>query len=184
VRLDQHAIARVGCGQRVLAPLPANLATRLVLQKSPKDARVLVDGQPFAGRPLPAGPHQVVVTHDGFVPTRRLVFLEPTKIASLSVALAKTTERQAHDEALASRRKHWGIALGGAGVAFLGSAAGFYAWNSQRYTDWRDTAANGNAQADLNLATSVQRVDDLSIAFAVLGVGLTGAGAWLLFARE
>ncbi len=182
VRLGPSAITRVNCQQRALQPLPPNVSARLVVQKSPQDAQVLVDGQPFAGELLPAGSHIVVVAHDGFVPQRRLMFLEATKTAALSATLEKTLERQTRDQASASRQKRWGLALGGASVAFLGTAGGLYGWNSQRYTDWRASAARG--QSDLNLATSVQRIDDLSLACALLGIGLGAAGTWLFFATE
>jgi hypothetical protein len=184
VRLDQKVMTHVNCEQRALRPLPPNVTARLVVQKSPKSAQVLVDGRPFSGEPLPAGSHQVVVTQDGFIPQRRLMFLEASKTATFSAALAKTVERRAHDQATASRRKRWGLALGGAGVAFLGTAGGLYGWNSQRYTDWRDSASQASGNGDINLATSVQRIDDLSFACALLGVGLGAAGTWLFFATE
>jgi hypothetical protein len=184
VQLDPSAMTRLNCEQRALQPLPPNVAARLVVQKSPKGAQVLVDGQPFSGEALPAGSHQVVVTQDGFVPQRRLMFLEATKTAAFSATLQKTVERQTRDQASASRRKRWGLALGGAGVAFLGTAGGLYGWNSQRYTDWRDNTTNASGPGDINLATSVQRIDDLSFACALLGVGLGAAGTWLFFASE
>jgi hypothetical protein len=184
VRLGPSGMTRVNCEQRALQPLPPNVSARLVVQKSPQDAQVLVDGHPFAGEALPAGSHQVVVAQDGFVPQRRLMFLEATKTAAFSASLAKTVERQTRDQASASRRKRWGLALGGAGIAFLGTAGALYGWNSPRYSDWRDSAASSDGQANSKLATSVQRIDDLTFAVALLGVGLSGAGAWLFFAPE
>jgi len=181
IALAQGPLTHVACEQRPLRPLPANAAGRLLVRQSPDDAQVLVDGQPFSGGSLPAGPHELVVTRDGFLPTRRFISVEPTKTTTFSASLTKTAEQVRRDQAAATRRQRWGLALGGAGVAFLGTAGGFYAWNNHRYSDWRDSTANTGSQANVSLATSVQRIDDLSIGCALLGAGLTAAGAWLFF---
>lgn len=184
VRVNPNELVRVACEQRPLKPLPPTLTAHLLVDRSPADATVLVDGQPFAGSPLPAGAHEVVVEHDGFEPMRRLTSLPPGQTSVLSMALQKDAKSLARDAALASRRKKVALVLGGVGISFLGSAGGLYAWNSRRYTDWRDGAASADGRANLGLATSVQRVDDLSLAFAVLGASLTGAGAWLFLTME
>jgi hypothetical protein len=184
VSLGKRQLSHVGCEQLPLQPLPAAIAGRLVVKPSPEDAEVLVDGKPFTGDPLPIGRHRVVVARDGFVTALRFVSVGARKTTALSTALTMTPEQRARDQAAASRRKRWGIALGGAGVVFAGTAGGLFAWNNQRYSDWRDRSSNADEQANVGLATAVQRVDDVSVAFALLGAGLTATGAWLFFSAE
>jgi hypothetical protein len=183
VRVSHDQLTRVACEQRPIEPLPPSLAARLVVDRSPADARVLVDGQPFTGGPIPFGTHQVVVEREGFQPARRLASLEARKTLVMSTTLQKDARSIALAQASASGRKKVALVIGVVGLGFLGTAGGLYAWNTGRYTDWRDRSASAG-QGDLGLATSVQRVDDLTLAFAVLGAGLTGASAWLFLVAE
>ncbi len=184
VRLTRDRLSRVACGQRVVKTLPPSLAARIVVQRSPEDARVFVDGERFTGLPLPAGAHQFVIEREGFQPTRRVAYLKAGKTFTLSATLTKTPEKLARDKASASRRRNLGLVLGGTGVALLGTAGGLFAWNNQRYSDWRDSVSNATGEGNVPLATSVQRIDDLSFALGLVGAALTGAGAWLVFAPE
>lgn len=176
VQLSRDALSRLSCEQRVLSPLPESVAARLVVHRSPEDAKVRVDGQVFTGAHLPAGLHQVTVEQEGYLPATRRTFLEAGKVLAVSVTLVKTPERLTRERVTAARRKKLGLALGGAGLVFLGTAGSLYVWNNQRYSAWR-----ASASADPTIATSVQRVDDASLALTLLGAGLVGSAAWLVF---
>jgi hypothetical protein len=184
VRLSRDKLTRTKCDQRIAAPLPEALAAQLIVHRVPADARILVDGQPFMGGALPAGLHQLDVQREGFHAAGRLVSLEAGKATSVSVALAPTTERLAREQRGARRQKTLALLLGGSGMACLGVGAGLYAWNSGRYDDWKARSAGSSAASNVERATSIQRVDDASLALAVLGAGLATAGTWLFFTTE
>jgi hypothetical protein len=184
VRATRDKIFRINCGQRIADHLPAALAAGLIVHKVPADARVAVDGEPFMGGTLPAGLHEVSVEHEGFLATRRLVSLQAGKATSISATLAPTGEGLAREQRKARWRTTRALLFGGSGVALLGTGAGLYAWNGGRYDDWKARSAGMTDASNLQRATSIQRVDDLSFALTVLGAGLATAGVWLFFTTE
>lgn len=181
LRLSDQKLTRVACDQHQLSPLPPTVSARLAVGTIPADASVSVDGRSFTGAPLPAGAHRLRVVRDGFISEQRAFSLEAGKTLTLATKLTPTRESLARDQAAAARKQRWGLVLGGTGIALLGTASGLYAWNTQRYASWRDRSPSLNRPDDVGFATSVQRIDDASLAFALLGAGLTGAGAWLFF---
>jgi hypothetical protein len=184
VRTTRDKIIRIKCEQRIVDRLPPPLAAGLIVHKIPADASVAVDGEPFRGGILPAGLHEVSVEREGFLATRRLVSLEAGKATSVSATLAPTAEGLAREQRNTRRRRTRSLLLGGSGVALLGTGAGLYGWNSGRYDDWKARSAGMSAASNLERATSIQRVDDLSLALTVLGAGLATAGVWLFFTAD
>jgi hypothetical protein len=171
--------AVVLCDQ-VLEPVlaPAVKAT-LVVQTVPFDAEVFVDGKRFLGAALPYGPHYLRVERPGFVSETKTIALRPRDVTTYQVALAPTAARQAAQTRAESRRKLLGYATGGGGVAFTIASAALFGWNGARYDAWRNDTSAGKGDR----IASIQRVDDVSVGCATLGVGLIATSAWLLFTK-
>ena len=171
--------AVVLCDQ-VLEPVlaPAVKAT-LVVQTVPFDAEVFVDGKRFLGAALPHGPHYLRVERHGFVSETKTVTLRPRDVTTYQVALAPTAARQADLTRAESRRRLLGYATGGGGVALTIASAALFGWNGARYDAWRTDTSAGKGDR----IASIQRVDDVSVGCATLGVGLIATGAWLLLTK-
>jgi hypothetical protein len=177
-------IQTVECDQRKATPLPAALAARLVVRTVPADADVIVDGQRFFGAALPAGDHLLRLERDGFRPQQRTLSLKTGKLAIYQATLTPTPASREREQRAISRRKTGGIVLGSVGAALLATGVGVYAWNSGRYNDWRSKRDQSNPDANIRLATSIQRADDVSLGLLFLGAGLTLGGSWLFYGAE
>lgn len=150
----------------------------LKVRATPGDATVRVDGRLYSGGPLPQGPHVLLVEREGYQPRRTHVALSSRKLTTLELVLEPTAAEQERQRAASSRRKLAGYALGGTGVALLLVGGGVYLWNQQRYDDF--IGAGGTQNSERNRIASIQRADDLSIGFMLLGGALTAGGVWTL----
>jgi len=175
VAIREGAPARIDCDLRV--ELGATPPSRLKVTPSDPFARVSVDGAPFDGEPLPSGPHWVTVERDGYVRWHQLVSLEPGGSRAIAVMLEPTPERRAELAARSKAQDAWALGLGATGVALLGTAAGLFLWNDERYEDWQAEGASPSAPAR---AAELQRTDDVAAGLAILGGGslLTAAVLW------
>jgi hypothetical protein len=176
VNVPSGSAVPVSCDLRADASLPRSVQARLMVQTTPKDASVLVDGQVFAGGVLPFGQHDLQVTRDGYLPYRRTIMIPAGGIQGHEVVLNPTAAKRARDQASSRKRKTLAYALGGTGVALLLTGGGLLLWNQKRYDDWRE-----QEHPDLDRVASIQRVDDLSIGLAILGTGFVAGGTWAFF---
>lgn len=157
---------------------PATRAT-LIVQTVPFDAELFVDGQRFLGAPLPNGPHELRVERTGYVGQRKLVTLRPREVTTHQVVLQPTARRQSEVAQAKSRRKIAGYAAGGSGVAFAVTSLALLGWNRERYDTWKREHSAATVGGQLQSVASIQRVDDIAVGCAALGVGLIAVGAWL-----
>jgi hypothetical protein len=174
--LTPGSVASIDCALQPLPALPAILRAELVVQTSPSDAQLVVDGQRFAGGPLPAGPHNLRVERDGFIANERTVTLLAGAATSYQITLNPTPALRARQERDRARRRFTGGVLGAVGAGLLGAAAGVYAWNSHRYDRWQADSAGAS---ESERAASIQRGDDAALGLAVGGAGLLVGGAWV-----
>jgi hypothetical protein len=172
-------------------PNLANSGT-LKVSVSPPSARVTVDGDPYRGIRLPAGPHVVRVEREGFRSWQSIVRVEPKRERQVRVDLEETETRIREREAALWRRRTRAVAVGIGGLALAGGAAVIHAWNSSRYDDWRRKTdaldadlASGSAPPGSvmragelrNDAADIQRVNDIALGMAVTaGAALVVSG--------
>jgi hypothetical protein len=171
------AVTAVRCDPSRLAPFPIALSARLAMSTAPTDASVTVDGQPFNGGALAAGRHRLRIERDGFEPQTQTVSLEAGKLTRYEATLAPTRANRDRQRASAAKQRTLGAVLGGVGVAIAAAGVGVFAWNSNRYDDWR--AAN-----DAGTAASIQRADDASVGLMVVGGSVLLAGSWLFLGAD
>jgi hypothetical protein len=177
--MTEGRTATLRCDASAQQPLAASLSGRLLVQITPNDAEIRVDGGRFLGAPLPSGVHRLLIARDGFRPDERLISIAAGTTTTVDAKLAPTPASREREHRAILRRKNQGIVLGSIGVALLATSVGIYAWNSGRYDDWRSKPT-----VDLNRAASIQRADDASFGFMLFGAGLTLGGSWLFFAAE
>jgi len=170
------------CDQNPEPTLEAALKASLVVQTSPADAELFVDGERFLGAALPFGPHELRVERDGFVREVRTIFLRARDTTTYRVSLTATPAHLSRVEQAQRRRRLFGYLTSGGGLAFVLTGAGLFAWNGGRYDDWQ--RANTSNTTRLQGATSIQRVDDVALGAVALGTGLVATGAWLLLTRS
>ena len=188
VDVVEAVISRVQCD---LDPVPRVSPARvgivsLLIHEA--GASVFVDGRRSTSTArLPIGAHLVQVRREGFVEWSQQVTLRAGFPKTIEVALLPTAE---HAKELADRvrsRRNWSYAIGGGGLAVLGTGIALYANNSQRYSSWthdrdalsRDIEANATGPA-LNQrasdvrerAVSIQRQDDIAFTASILGGAL------------
>jgi len=170
------------CDQSPEPTLEPALKASLVVQTSPADAELFVDGDRFLGAALPFGPHELRVERDGFVTQVRPVSLRPRETTTYRVSLTGTPSHLSRVEQAQRRRKLFGYVTAGGGLAFVLTGAGLFVWNGGRYDDWQH--ANPNNTTRLQGVASIQRVDDFALGAVALGTGLVATGTWLLLTRS
>jgi hypothetical protein len=173
-------LTSVACEQRPLTPLPSTLSARLVVTTTPSDATVTIDGRPWTQASLPAGLHRLTAERDGYRPVTKLIGIAAGKVTEQHLTLTPTSASRERDRVARAKRKTAGIVLGSLGLATLATGVSIYAWNSGRYDDWGAQQADPNQRSD-GIAASIQRADDISIGFGILGTGLVAGGSWLFF---
>lgn len=179
---DTGAIT-VTCDQQVEPTLPPEIKASLAVQATPKDAEVFVDDQRFLGGALPYGQHAVRVEREGFSPSARVISLRAGSTTNYQVTLQPTAAHRQREGLVAARRRTWGYASVGSGLAFVIGGLGLLAWNGHRFDDWRGHQNSQNRDEQLRAVASIQRIDDLGFGGIVLGTGLLATGAWLLLAE-
>jgi hypothetical protein len=179
VQVTPQRLSKVDCNQRALSRLGPELASKLKVRALPNDATTFVDGKPFLGAPLPSGPHTLRVERDGYAPYSTLLNLRPGKTLVQEAVLTPTPSHATLIQSRAEQRR-LGYVLAGSSAALLLVSGGFYLWNNQRYQKFQDSMG-GNTAQNLELATSIQRVDDLSVGLLITGVISGGAGGWLVW---
>ncbi len=186
-----HAEVTVRAGERVLVeltlaradPLPEAVAGRLVVAASPDGARVLVDGGPFRGEPLPAGPHEVEVALEGHEPWHDVVTVAAGEVRRLEARLSPTAERLDAARRRALRAAGW--ATSGVAVAALASSLAVLLWNHGRFGDWEreaealeDPAAEDRDRRRVDNALLLESIHDADVAgWTVLGLGVAALAA-------
>jgi hypothetical protein len=184
----------VSCGLR-LDPMPPATAARLRLSLLPPRARVTVNGEPFTGRPLPPGPHQLTVEHPDYEVWTDRVELAPASSQLLELNLQPTPSTRRRQASERSRtRRIWAAVAGGTGVLLVGTGTTVYLANTSRVDGWNrengevtSLLASGttNQQVlDRNRrlqegAAAIQSTDDLALGLAVSGGVALSLGLWL-----
>jgi hypothetical protein len=168
----------VRCDQRLEPRLPPAVEAKLKLQVSPSDAEVQVDGVPLTSAALPAGPHHLKITRDGFAPLEKLVDLRAKHTTELRLELKPTRATLERQRTAAARRRTQAYALSGVGAALLLAGGGVYLWNSRRYDEYQAAP-----RPNLERAVSIQRADDLALGLLIGGACFGAGGAWLFSSR-
>lgn len=164
----------VDCEQRPELRLAPTLEAKLKLVLSPSDAEARIDGLPLTGAALPAGPHLLRVTREGFVAVEKPLDLRAGHTTELAFELKPTPATAERLRAATARRRNQAYALGGVGAALLLAGSGVYLWNSRRYDEY-----HAAAEPNLERAISIQRADDLSLGLLIGGACFGAGGAWL-----
>lgn len=183
--------------QQVLADLLRAQSGELLLAVSEEGADVAVDGaivgvSPSLGRlSLPAGPHDLRVTRDGFVAWARTIQIQPQEALPLDVALVPSAKFIEGYEARAvlSRRLAWigaaaFLVLEGAALGLRGYTLGTYDPIEERYNSaeiQRDPALRmqyyEQHKGDMQTA---EVLDTTALGLAIGGV-LVGAASLYFF---
>jgi hypothetical protein len=179
IALRAGAVTRVDCAQRAKRDLAANESGRVAVAVRPPDAGVRIDGTPYSGQALPAGAHWLEIESAGYRLYRRRIELAPGQRLELETRLAPTDEYRRELERAARARRTRGFILTGAGAAFVSLAATLQVYNAKRYDDWRARRDAASESENLRTATSIQRIDDVSIGAVAIGAGLLATGVWL-----
>jgi hypothetical protein len=166
----------VTCDQQPAPRLAKENEAKLELELSPRDAEIQLDGKPFRSAALPAGPHYLRLTRDGFVPLHKLIDLRAGHTTELSIELKPTRATTERLRAAAARRRTQAYSLSGVGAALLLAGGSVYLWNSRRYDEYQDAS-----RPNVERAVSIQRADDLSLGLLVGGALFGAGGAWLFF---
>jgi hypothetical protein len=152
---------------------------------------------------LPAGKHRVEASAPGFAPLERKVDVEAGASSRISLVLerariavtvppndsaapAATAPAPAQESWLTSGRAS-GLAIVAAGVSLELAALVHFAWNHQRYTDWKAVNAElapmrtrpgapAREAANNALADSIDAAGSVTQALALVGLGVTLAG--------
>jgi hypothetical protein len=104
----------------------------------PVGTSVTVDGEPFDGRPLPAGRHQLTVAGADFETLERSVTLEPAH--PLRLTLVPPPSGSAAARAASQRmqaQRDWSYLVGSVGLGAATAGGVLYWVNARRYDDWR-----------------------------------------------
>jgi hypothetical protein len=183
VQLDHGRPATVDCGLQIQLPLTSNLAARIDVQPHPKQAWTRVDGVSYSGALIPIGKHELVVEHDGYLPYRTMVTLEPRTNLLVRPVLSPTPAGRARAQRRLARRRTLAYALAGSGSALLLTSGGLAWWNQDRFNSFQETQSPSQ-NPDPNRVISIQRVDDLSIGLAVAGTGLILGAVYAYLTRH
>jgi len=176
-----EAVVSANCGLTTEPFLKADVKAWLQVSTVPKDAEVLVNGQRFLGAALPAGPHEVRVERDGFLPFRKTLSVAAGKTVRFEARLVPNAAARDRAKHAASERHSIAYLMGGVGAALLLTGGSLYLWNERRYENWQTHQPTSSLAQNLDTAASIQRVDDLSLGFLLLGAGVTASGSWLFF---
>ncbi len=174
LRVDEAALTERGASVEVTPSEPG--------------AEVVLDGEPYAGGPVPPGPHLIEVSRPGFDPWTRLVDLERGEARRLEADLRPTEATRSRYEERAARYRLAAWSLATAALATVGLAAGLYGWNAGRDRDWSGELADlyatpeaeltgedlrraGRLEADLEGLSAWSATE-----WGLLGLGLAAAG--------
>lgn len=181
-------VTHVSCRLRTDPQLPMSARGILTFLVNQPNAEILLDGQrtsPTAT--VPVGPHVVRVHHEGFEDWAATITARASFPANIQVRLRPTAAHALELERDARARRSWAYAIGGTGVALLGTSLALYVDANHRYVSWEsdnaaligDLRAGGNPEprsqdviAIRERAVSIQRQDDWAVAVGALGAGL------------
>jgi hypothetical protein len=183
VPLNLDGFAIVDCGMKVERALSPDVAGRLRVRTHPVLARATVDGVAFVGDALPAGRHELIVEHEGYVPHRALLSIEARHERQVDVALHPTPAKLRRDRRRRAGLQTLSYALGGGGAALL-LAGGSLAWWNQGRFEALDQGRPNRGNPDPNRVIAIQRTDDVSIGLATVGIGLVIGGVWAYLAGD
>ncbi|HKY35614.1 MAG TPA: hypothetical protein VJN18_06745 [Polyangiaceae bacterium] len=177
-RIARGRLSKLDCAQRPLSELPAELRAELVVQPTPADARTFVDGQRFQNAALPAGLHEVLVEREGFVSLRTTLDLTARATRTYTPTLKRTPASLDAQSRERAERRTLAYLLGGVSAALLAASGSLFLWNHNRYEKFTQKRATSSDRRNLEFATSIQRVDDLTFGLLVGGVVGGTAGVW------
>lgn len=178
VQVAHDRLSRLDCAQRPMPRLPPALRTELIVRPTPEDARTFVDGQRFRNAALPMGLHEVVVERDGFASLRVTLDLAPGTTRTYAPTLKPTPARLAAQARERADRHTLAFLVGGFSAALLATSGGLYLWNNKRYEKFVRNQATSSDGRNLEFASSIQRVDDLTLGLLIGGLLSGTAGVW------
>ncbi len=184
LRMAPRGTVSVDCNQQTLTQLSPEVRAGLRVLTTPAGAEILVNGQPFVGAPLPAGPHHLRVERSGFVPLTTTVKLTAGRTLAFDATLRPTAAEVDRREQARSRRHKLGYVIGATSAALLLTSGGLYLWNTQRFEKFEQDKATATPSRNLAFATSIQRIDDLSLGLLIGGVIGGGVSAWTFYSDE
>jgi hypothetical protein len=180
---SHHGPAVALCDQVAEQTLAPAAQATLVVRTVPYDAEIFVDGERFLGAALPYGPHVLEIQRHGFVTQRKAISLRPREVTTYQVTLAATAARQSAQNRARWRRQIAGYTTGAGGLALGFVGAALFGWNGSRYNAFNRERSRMSTGAGFQTVASIQRVDDVAVGCAALGVGLIATSAWLLLAE-